>query len=171
MGAGSSGGWCSVGSGIEVPVRSAVFAEEIPMQISSTTVLEDDRIDPWSVDLGLAAELPSKLVSLATCGGSTAPPQGYLADSQQGSIVLRSLREGPIFKGDVGYLSEGNLVMDLDPEDNLVMDLDPDAIDERQDEATVFERMLKEERARRHAAVTHHLASSWRPTSPPPIAH
>eukprot|EP00418_Pyrodinium_bahamense_P048768 CAMPEP_0179166790 /NCGR_PEP_ID=MMETSP0796-20121207/81963_1 /TAXON_ID=73915 /ORGANISM="Pyrodinium bahamense, Strain pbaha01" /LENGTH=99 /DNA_ID=CAMNT_0020869415 /DNA_START=73 /DNA_END=372 /DNA_ORIENTATION=+ len=62
---------------------SPTSGQRQPMQVSSAMTVQHDKIDPWSTDLGVAADLPSRLVATLTCGGSTAPPADYLADSQR----------------------------------------------------------------------------------------
>mmetsp|Transcript_110517 Transcript_110517/g.323336 ORF Transcript_110517/g.323336 Transcript_110517/m.323336 type:complete len:120 (+) Transcript_110517:245-604(+) len=114
MGARSSGGFCALAPG-----------EDLPMQVSNTVILEGDRIDPWSTDLGSAAEVPSGVLAVLSCGGNTAPPDDFLADSTHGSIVLQNLSEGPVFMDDEMK------------EDDRVVALDADIINERVGEVTI----------------------------------
>mmetsp|Transcript_90326 Transcript_90326/g.251003 ORF Transcript_90326/g.251003 Transcript_90326/m.251003 type:complete len:119 (-) Transcript_90326:146-502(-) len=96
---------------------SPTSGQRQPMQVSSAMTVQHDKIDPWSTDLGVAADLPSRLVATLTCGGSTAPPADYLADSQHGTIVMQNMREGPVFAFD-------------SREDDLIMGPDPDVINQ-----------------------------------------
>lgn len=115
MGAQTSG-FCSASPGQDAAMQ---------MQITNVASMEGDKIDPWSNNLGLAADLPPDLLSVMTCGSSTAPPDNYLADSTHGSIVLTSMKEGPIFRGDVDS-----------SQDEFVMALDPDTINQSVGEVT-----------------------------------
>mmetsp|Transcript_56460 Transcript_56460/g.168079 ORF Transcript_56460/g.168079 Transcript_56460/m.168079 type:complete len:153 (-) Transcript_56460:17-475(-) len=120
MGAVSSG-CCSSDTGLHPTdmLREAVEmpaeGSGSPMQVAASAAVAGDRIDPWSTNLGSAVDMPQDVVAVLSCGGSTSPPDDILADSQQGSIVLRSLREGPIFKPDLDG-KEDDLVVDIDPE-------------------------------------------------------
>mmetsp|Transcript_8148 Transcript_8148/g.22120 ORF Transcript_8148/g.22120 Transcript_8148/m.22120 type:complete len:163 (-) Transcript_8148:27-515(-) len=84
------------------------------MQVTTMGMVEGDKIDPWTVDMGQAADVPPNLLGLMTCGGSTAPPGGYLADSVNGAIVFSGIEDGPIFREKFGS-SEDNRVLPLDP--------------------------------------------------------
>merc|ERR1712226_920630 len=57
------------------------------MQVSTIHALEDDRIDKWSLDLGIGSEC-SNITHAATCGTYTTAPEHYMADTPYGAIVM-----------------------------------------------------------------------------------
>eukprot|EP00418_Pyrodinium_bahamense_P076611 CAMPEP_0179057434 /NCGR_PEP_ID=MMETSP0796-20121207/24333_1 /TAXON_ID=73915 /ORGANISM="Pyrodinium bahamense, Strain pbaha01" /LENGTH=105 /DNA_ID=CAMNT_0020754155 /DNA_START=163 /DNA_END=480 /DNA_ORIENTATION=+ len=77
-----------------------------PMQLASAESLKQEHIDMWSQDMGRWVECP-QVTSVVTCGGSTQPPLDYLADTQNGTIVLEDWDVGPFWVEDPEDEDEG----------------------------------------------------------------
>lgn len=84
------------------------------MEVSDMHIVKADKVDRWSNDLGAAAEC-SGLADLVTCGGTVAPPDKYLADTQgQGAVVMDGWNNMPMWIDDE---TEDRVVDDTSPGD------------------------------------------------------
>eukprot|EP00930_Biecheleria_cincta_P083434 TRINITY_DN73002_c0_g1_i1.p1 TRINITY_DN73002_c0_g1~~TRINITY_DN73002_c0_g1_i1.p1 ORF type:complete len:175 (-),score=29.55 TRINITY_DN73002_c0_g1_i1:41-565(-) len=70
----------------------------IPMQFTDAHVLEGEKINKWTKDLGDAGHrFGPEMISALSCGNAQAAPQDYLADTQDGHAIVMDSREGPAF--------------------------------------------------------------------------
>eukprot|EP00439_Symbiodinium_sp_Y106_P018922 s1663_g2.t1 len=88
-------------------------ASRIPMQLADERVLEADRINKWTKDLGSVGQhLGPGLASTLTCGRAQAAPENYLADAQDSQAIIMDSREGPAF---VDYAGMEDMEFGLHP--------------------------------------------------------
>ncbi|CAJ1354974.1 unnamed protein product [Effrenium voratum] len=73
-------------------------SSRMPMQLGNAKVLEEDKINKWTKDLGAAGEqLGAGCASTLSCGRAQAAPEDYLADGQDGHAIVMDACEGPAF--------------------------------------------------------------------------
>mmetsp|Transcript_23686 Transcript_23686/g.74497 ORF Transcript_23686/g.74497 Transcript_23686/m.74497 type:complete len:180 (-) Transcript_23686:72-611(-) len=73
-----------------------------PMQFSSLTSLEEDRIDAWSKDVG-ADNTCHRFADSFACGTAKALPVDFMADTPDGTIVLTPDSDGPGYSESYSY--------------------------------------------------------------------
>eukprot|EP00441_Pelagodinium_beii_P036780 CAMPEP_0197630198 /NCGR_PEP_ID=MMETSP1338-20131121/7765_1 /TAXON_ID=43686 ORGANISM="Pelagodinium beii, Strain RCC1491" /NCGR_SAMPLE_ID=MMETSP1338 /ASSEMBLY_ACC=CAM_ASM_000754 /LENGTH=148 /DNA_ID=CAMNT_0043201369 /DNA_START=30 /DNA_END=473 /DNA_ORIENTATION=+ len=86
-----------------------------PMQFVDEDVLESERINRWTKDLGVTGQrFGPDVISALSCGSAQAAPQEYLADTQDGHAIVMDSREGPTFM----EFEEDQIEVGLDPDES-----------------------------------------------------